>query len=289
MAESFCGKTCQICSLKNEQKCPGCRVGPGRAFSGDCEIARCCRAKGHAECETCSLRGNCGKLFGREGMASYRQQKQNEEKEEYARLTRKLPALEKWTRWLFIIAICSVVSSFLASDDLAAVAPGFYRIWSVVDLLVSIASGVVLLQLAGISGRFRIAGWCVIAVTLLDFLPNLLPEAKWMAVLAFISMVPALIGLYQQMQAFAEELEGIDDELAEKWRKLWFWHFISLVVTLFSGLLVMLASVLGALIMLAAMIVLVVVSVLRIVYLYRTAQRFQYFLEKIQEKCEISS
>ena len=42
MTENYCGKDCTRCSFKEALACVGCKTGPGRAFGGDCEIARCC-------------------------------------------------------------------------------------------------------------------------------------------------------------------------------------------------------------------------------------------------------
>jgi hypothetical protein len=49
MAETYCGKTCTSCIQKEALNCPGCKVGPGRQYSGECALAKCCRNKKHQE------------------------------------------------------------------------------------------------------------------------------------------------------------------------------------------------------------------------------------------------
>ena len=61
MSNTYCGKNCNECTLKEELNCPGCLAGPG-AMGGGCELAACCRTKGHENCSTCGFRVNCEKL-----------------------------------------------------------------------------------------------------------------------------------------------------------------------------------------------------------------------------------
>lgn len=47
MTDTYCGKNCEECASKEALNCPGCKSGPGSAWSGDCEIAKCRKDKGH--------------------------------------------------------------------------------------------------------------------------------------------------------------------------------------------------------------------------------------------------
>ena len=75
MAESYCGKNCAQCLDKQPANCPGCKVGPGRPVEGDCELAKCCQAKGCETCDTCAMQNNCEILQKREQQSEYRRQK----------------------------------------------------------------------------------------------------------------------------------------------------------------------------------------------------------------------
>ena len=89
------------------------------------------------------------------------------------------------------------------------------------------------------------------------------------------TLVIAYVGEYQEFCAHAEVLEGADNDLSGKWRTLWKWYIGSFAALFGSILLMVIIPVLGMLAMLAAVITMVVVGILKLVYLYRTAQRFR--------------
>ena len=59
MSETYCGKNCDDCSYKISEQCPGCMEGPGHQTYGACDLARCCRDKGHEKCDTCRFNYDC--------------------------------------------------------------------------------------------------------------------------------------------------------------------------------------------------------------------------------------
>ena len=99
--DTYCGKSCEFCSEKKSGSCPGCRVGPGRSLYSGCEIAGCCRSKGHESCETCTMKFGCGKRGRREGMPKERRRKAAEEEARRAEIARKAPFLGRWLWVLF--------------------------------------------------------------------------------------------------------------------------------------------------------------------------------------------
>ena len=96
----------------------------------------------------------------------------------------------------------------------------------------------------------------------------------WWA-LSLPAAVLELVSVYQECNAHADVLEGLDDRLAGKWRLLWRWK-IGLLLGIFGSVLLMLLSVLlSLLVMLAIAVSAIVVAVLQLVYLYRTAKLFR--------------
>lgn len=272
MTESYCGLSCKTCFRLEDGTCPGCKVGPGRAITGDCEIARCSRGRSLTGCNVCGNRSSCTKWRTREGMATHRQRKADAEMLEQSILARELPELSRWLGILLILRICSIL---FPSDILAEWVPALQVPFALVSLIIQLACGAILLKLGNISSRYRIAGLCCIAVEVINFIPNIIENATWMLVLGFVLMIPALIGEYQEMLAHAEQVERINEELAEKWRRLWIWYFVAMIVLLFSGILTVLTSAFGAVVMLISTVVLIVVAILRIFYLYRTVKEFR--------------
>ena len=64
MTKTYCGKDCEQCAFGRANGCPGCQNGPGG--SGECELAQCCRSKGHQSCDTCNFMQSCTTLHNRE-------------------------------------------------------------------------------------------------------------------------------------------------------------------------------------------------------------------------------
>ena len=126
MSETYCGKTCEGCKHKESLNCPGCKAGPGRQHSGDCELAQCCRSKGHERCETCGFNINCGTLRGRESVPEHRRWKIEADAEWKERLTRRAKILGKWLWLLFWLVIPSTVAGVLTNEAVVERIPSFY-------------------------------------------------------------------------------------------------------------------------------------------------------------------
>lgn len=278
MTESYCGLTCKTCSHRENGTCPGCKAGPGRAITGDCEIARCSRGRSLTGCNVCGNRSSCTKWRTREGMVAHRQRMAEAEKIQQSILSRELPELARWLRILFILRICAI---FFPAADLTGLAPSLQVPIALIDLIIQLACGGILIKLGNVSNRYRIAGLCYIVVEILDFIPNFMENATWMLVLGLVLVIPSLIGEYQEILAHAEQAERINEELAEKWRKLWIWYLVDVIVLLFSEILTIMASAFGAFIMLVSTVGLLVVAILRLFYLYRTVKEFREYAIEI--------
>jgi len=49
-----CGIDCEACKYRTQTGCPGCPATEGKPFWGECKLAMCCLAKGHAHCGECA-------------------------------------------------------------------------------------------------------------------------------------------------------------------------------------------------------------------------------------------
>ena len=68
---------------------------------------------------------------------------------------------------------------------------------------------------------------------------------------------------------------GADNDLSEKWLKLWKWFIRCMLGMIGSVILLLIAPFPGSILLLAASIGLAVVSIAKLVYLYRTAKVFR--------------
>jgi len=278
MAETYCGKTCAECAQKEEMNCPGCKLGPGRTITGDCPIGRCCREKGHETCSTCSACGHCYNHFNRHQMPQRRQKEQQEALEREQAIARKAPFLGKWMWILFWLVVPSTLFSILAEDSITGVGSGVNFWGNLLLCACNLAYGLILLKLSAEEGGFAVAGLCMLVSSLISGILKLCFPAEtpsWTLILTLPAAIVSLVGAYMELHAYADTLAGLDEDQAEKWRRLWKWTVGAMAVMFGSLLLVLIAPLLGLLTTLAGAIASVITSVVKLVYLYQTAQTFR--------------
>lgn len=281
MAETYCGKTCAECSMKDELNCPGCKLEPGRPITGDCALARCCREKSHETCDTCNIHGHCNTYYIRHNMPQRRILDRKREQERKDAIARKAPFLGKWLWILFWLVVPSTLFSILAEDSITGSNAGL-NFWG--NLLLcgcNLVYGLILLKLSREDGGFAMAGICMMAANLVSGILKVcypLEAPSWTLLLTIPAAVASLAGAYFEFHANSDCLAGLDEDLAEKWRKLWKWTIGAYVGMIGGLILALIAPVLGLLLTLAGAIATVITSVMKLVYLYQTAQTFRGFV-----------
>ena len=278
MAETYCGKTCTECAMKEELKCPGCKLEPGRPITGDCALARCCREKSHETCATCNLNGHCNTFYIRHQMPQRRLKEREAAREREQAIARKAPFLGKWIWILFWLVVPSTLFSILAEDSITGSNAGL-NLWGNILLCVcNLVYGGILLKLSAEDAGFTIAGICMMVGSLINGILNACYQGNlpgWTLILTIPAAVVSLVGAYMEFHAYADTLTGLDVELAEKWQKLWKWTIAAMGAMVGSLILILIAPILGLLLTLAGAVASIVTSVLKLVYLYQTAQTFR--------------
>ena len=281
MAETYCGKSCLECDKKETLDCPGCKDGPGKQYGGDCELAKCCRTKGHQECGTCGFNGNCGTLRSKDRMPEYRLKSIEAEKIRLAAIAKRAPVLGKWLWILFWLIIPSSVASVLTNENITGALPVVFVLGEVLAAICSFAYGFILIRLASEEEYYRTAGICAlvsgVASVLIVCIAGGAEAPAWTLLISIPASIVSLVGTYYEFTAHATVLTGVDNWLSDKWASLWKWHIGVYGAMLGSLLLVILIPILGMLVMIAAAIGVVVVSILKLVYLYRTAKLFREY------------
>ena len=281
MAETYCGKSCEECTKKEQLNCSGCKTGPGRLFGGDCELAKCVRDKGHETCDTCGFKGNCGTLRSRESMPDYRIRKIEAEAVRKAAIAKRAPVLGKWLWISFWLVIPSSIGSIMSHETTAKILPGLVMPGQIINAICSLTYGAILLKLGSEEDRYRTAGICALIAggvsAVVAIITVAAEEATWTLLFTLPAAVVAMVGEYNEYMAHSAVLSGVDNELSEKWEVLWKWY-IGLFLGMFGCIIVMLIiPVLGALAILGCAIGTVVVGILKLVYLYRTAKIFREY------------
>ena len=281
MAETYCGKSCEECTKKEQLNCSGCKTGPGRQFGGDCDLAKCVRDKGHETCDTCGFKGNCGTLRSRESMPDYRIRKIEAEVMRKAAIAKRAPVLGKWLWIIFWLVIPSSIGSMMAHETTAKILPGLFIPGQIINAICSLIYGAILLKLGSEEDRYRTAGICALIAGASSALAAMInggsDGATWILVFTIPAAIVGIVGEYNEYMGHSAVLSGVDNELSEKWEVLWKWY-IGLFLGIFGSILLMLIiPVLGAIAVIGATIGTVVVSILKLVYLYRTAKIFREY------------
>jgi hypothetical protein len=282
---SFCGNICEDCIRRNELHCAGCAAGPAR-FSGGCAIADCCREKGHSACGTCTRESACGLYKSARQMPETRLAQREMQQARHQWLQEQSPVLGRWLGMLFWIAIVSQIAGVMTNENLVKRIP----VLRLPGLLFVFACGMVyaliLWRLRGIEARYGKAALGLAASEVFSVSTVLIAQDRssgLVLALTALALAGSVYGCYQEFHAHGEVLAGLDDTLAENWRKLWKWE-IGLALGAFGCIfLVLFSAVLGVLATLAVAIGLVIAGILRLVYLWRTAKRFRNFSMESQE------
>lgn len=198
--------------------------------------------------------------------------------EERRKLDERAPVIGKWLWLLFWLVVPGTISGFMTVENVVKWVPWLRIPGLILSIACNMAYALILLKLIPFGERYRPAALCALVGTGVDgfvSLAGLEQQSPLWWLLMIPTLVIAYVGEYQEFCAHAEVLEGADNDLSGKWRTLWKWYIGSFAALFGSILLMVIIPVLGMLAMLAAVITMVVVGILKLVYLYRTAQRFR--------------
>lgn len=278
MAETYCGKSCLNCSVKEEMNCPGCMNGPGMPIKGDCPIAVCCRDKGHNECTTCGLKTDCANFKSRGSQPEFRKENLKAEAEEKAYIAEYAPVMGKWFPILFWFMIIANGSFIFTSTAVNESYPAFYLICSIITSVFTILYGLIFFRLASVHERYTIAGICAMINALYHIVESIVLRGHtptWFIVIILAAYISMIVEGYHFFNATSDTLSGVDDYLSAKWSDLWKWYKWIMIAMISSVLLVLIIPILGALVLIASLIGIIVVDILKFVYTYKTGKAFK--------------
>lgn len=281
MHETYCGKTCADCVEREQLNCPGCRMGPGRAGSGDCSISRCSVSKGFHACDFCANKEVCRNLRSRGNVQNDRLRRRRLEREYKEQQHKKVRLLGKWLWPLFWLVIASNVISFVFGDTLMSNYPALKTFGSVACIVLSGVYSTILFSLADASEQYRYSGIFGFIGLCLTILSEVLPGM----VSVFLSILALVFGCLMEFREYSGHSDCIgesDPALSEKWCNLCYWFLGGQGAMLIGLVLGLFGSILGVLLHLAGTIALLAAAVLKLVYLYKTSVLFKNYLKNIE-------
>ena len=276
MADTYCGKNCEECSWRERLECPGCKNGPGGRWQGECELAKCCRDKAHVSCDTCINNASCGILQARDRMPEKRIMKREAQEREKEDLKRKSVFLGKWFWILFWMVILANVVGVLS------LFPFLYLPGKIVEFAASLGYSIVLLRMAAECHCYKTAGICGFIAIACSIFSEVSSAAGSEGIAVLVSLPGLVVGLIQEYNEYKGHeivLAGADNELSDKWARLWKWYVVLLAATLGSILIALCNAFLGMLVVLVGSIGGLVLGIVKWVYLDRTARTFRDLAE----------
>lgn len=275
MSDTYCGKDCTVCTRKEELNCSGCKSVK------DCELASCCRNKGHQTCDTCQHNNTCGTLRRKDALAQIRLDKRNFEIERIKQKNEKVPFYAKHYWILFWLVVPSVIASIMTLEPIVAVVPIFNVLGELLNLACQLIYGYILIKLSVENERFHTAGLCLIVVTILSsilaWLTNGNDEASWKIIIQIPLAITSVIASYNEYTGHSEILTPYNPILADKWTTLWKWEIMTIGLTFGSIVITLLIPLIGVLTLFAGLIGGIVVAVSKLVYLYQTSTLFKNY------------
>ena len=161
MTESYCLKSCADCGREG---CAGCRVD---RFSGQCEIAACCREQHHDSCESCTRAAYCPTRANRDLMPQRVLSKERHAAEHAAEYRAKAELLAKWTKFIFWSL---VITNALA---LLGLLPSLHPLETVGSCIAVLLTSYGMFRMRSIDRRFgQVAIWQALAGIFTALLPE---------------------------------------------------------------------------------------------------------------------
>lgn len=275
---TYCGKSCEVCTYKEKLSCPGCKAGPGHLDHGSCEISKCCKNHIKANCNKCIRRNQCGMVKDAESKPRQRERKLRQELALEQTLQRQAPIFGKWLWFLFWLIILINLADILSQDWFADF-PAVILIGNVLSILCMLLYALTMLCLSREMDRFKTAGicyWIMSGVYIISLIVTNITNIPGEMLLCTLPVkIASLIGTYQECMGCSEILMKFHVPLSEKWELLWKINKWLYIVMFGSILFAAFMPMLVVFVMLICVLGLLIASVVKQVFLYQSAKFFR--------------
>lgn len=199
-------------------------------------------------------------------------------------------SLSVWIMILFWLFIPNTIASILSNERIVT-SHDLLIVGNIISFIASIAYGLILLKISSKEEKYRIAGYCFLVTSVADAFKLILLAASGASedvdflafgfIISLVSLVAGLIGTNSEFTGHSNVLQGVDDELSEKWLRLWKWYIGSLIAMLCS---IILVYVIGMLLIICAVVVIFIVSIMKIVYIYQTSKALDEYNKRLRSE-----
>ena len=273
MLESYCGKSCELCP-RHGSECPGCRQLPRNER---CVISECCCAAGHDDCSACVFSAGCGKLADRQETRPRRFMPVvgvDENVRANAAQTAKL------LKTIFWLNIANIVISFISNQDKSGTLLWLTVATMVLSAGVTIAYGLTLLRLSGMSRQYRRAGiLCFVSIVLVVIVSVAVQINPWNTsyyTLPLLASIAAdVLTAVFEYNGHEELMSTVDVRLSRRWRLLWIWNLVLIIAIVAGFLLVVISLFMMLFVVLVAALGTLAVAIISLVSLWQSARAIQ--------------
>ncbi len=196
-------------------------------------------------------------------------------------VSRRADDLGKWIWILFWLFVPSTIAGIFTIDSIAEIAPPLYLFGEIINIICVIVYGVVLLKMSTENEHYRTAGICCIISGVVDTIVSIVSGGNEDSVGALIISIPliivGLVGEYNEYVGHEEEVRNINEEMADRWERLWKWYIGMIIATFCAPFIVAFLPFIGLIVLLVAALGAIIVSIMKLVYLYETAKLFRNY------------
>lgn len=185
--------------------------------------------------------------------------------------------LAKWLNALFWLIIAANIADLFTGESVTKAAPLLSLAGQIIGIAANLIYGVILLKISSESSYYRKAAiyFFIIFVVGIVWMPISDGTAMLLEIpVSIVSIVIGMAGEYYEIRGHADVLRDVDNLRSEKWYRLWRWYVGILIGIIIGTVTAIVLPLLGLLIVLASTIGMLVVTVLKIVYIYKMAKVF---------------
>lgn len=283
--KTYCGRSCEKCLKKVALNCPGCRVGPGKPVFGDCELAQCCMEKKHSTCQTCVAHHSCALYNNRSNLAELRMKRRSEEDRRQKEKAEHARIMARWLTVLFWLFLPNLIGSVLSKYISSYAQPGIVFFGDILIIASGFVYCIVLFCMSRYEDAYKKSALYLLITCLISSFTLFIGHDGWaLALLVGIgAVVFDMLSVYHEFYAHATFFEDVDLDISYNWKLLWKLYLIVNCCIYGSIFVAVLAAPFAVVTIVIGLAGGVLVAVLRLILLYRSAKRADFYRVFVEE------
>lgn len=183
--------------------------------------------------------------------------------------------LNKVFRTLFWLGILGILVNFITTDEVQNWLPVLQLPGQVLNICYMAVYGVVFMKMTAENERYQMVAGCQFVLIVFEVVTSFMgDDFVWVLISLLVTLGLTLYKEYNEFMGHAEVLADADRILSDKWRLLWKWDVVILVLLLIGTVTAIMNAAIGLAGMLGSLVGMIVIGILKLLYLYRSAKVF---------------